>query len=140
MQIIWSQISVDCSPELFQLQSVTATGSACCCWRCSAHSVSPISVATYSVNYCAMSWPDFTTIVPATACRQGSYVETYSRSILSTVHSARQGAGSQRARARSFSPQQRGDVRAVAAAGRPPPAPRHATIVHSHSAPFFLGL
>src|SRR5262249_35257200 len=44
-----------------------------------------ISVAKYSAKYCATSWPVFTTIVPVTACRQGSYGETYSRSKSSSL-------------------------------------------------------
>src|SRR5438876_5116988 len=38
------------------------------------------SIAKCIVNECAMSWPESTIIVPATACHHGSYVETYSRS------------------------------------------------------------
>ena len=31
------------------------------------------------------AWLDFTTIIPATACHQRNYVETYSRSILRSI-------------------------------------------------------
>ena len=36
--------------------------------------------ATCTANACATRWPAWTIIVPATACHQGSYVETYRRS------------------------------------------------------------
>jgi IS1 transposase len=41
----------------------------------------PPSVATCSVNECATSWPDSTTIAPVSVCYQGSCTETYSKSI-----------------------------------------------------------
>jgi hypothetical protein len=51
------------------------------CSRCSAHPASTPSVAKYTVNYCATSWPDSTIITPVSVCHHGSYAETYSKFI-----------------------------------------------------------